>query len=395
MRRTQRLEAISKANELLYEQTDKMKLLRSQQLYAEVIHERVHQIEEKKAVKEKIKEDNASFHQEILRQIKVGEEAEKVKLEEQKRKMEEVKIARAQQRDEVRSIKDEATRRVKEVGLQMKREAQERVEEELKEHELKKKLAAESNLRMLKANEELKLIRLQIKDQERIAEEERNEEIMKIETRKQKLKELEKLRFEKQQETRQKIIDAAVKKLAETANTEQLVLAQQMQDLQDKEDRLLAEKKARNDKFREDVALSRTSQIEARERERQARMDEEARMVAKFREENEVGIRLEAEKVAKAKVETNRIKKIQYDEGQEAIRRKKEEKLIEIEQARFLASIQGNDDDRFVELCKQEIERNAKIGKPVYTLLRALQHDQPQLLPAKRVTGASKKKDAE
>lgn len=395
MRRSQRLEAIGKANELLYEQTDKMKMLRSQQLYAEVIHERVHQIGGKQEAKDKIREANQLHHQEILRQIKVGEEAERVKLEEQRRKMEDVKIARAQQRDEVRNIKEEAVRKVKEAGLNMKRESQLRVEEELKEQELKKTLAAESNLRMLRANEELKSIRLQLKDQDRIADEERNAEILKIDARKQSLKDLEKVRFEKKQETRQKIIDAAVKKLAETANTEQLVLAQQMQDLQDKEDRLLAEKKARNEKFREDVSASRISQIERREREQQARMDEEVMLVAKFREENESGIRTEAEKIARAKAETNRIKKMQYDDGQAAIRRKQEEKLLEIEQARFLTSIQGNDDDRFVELCKQEIERNAKAGKPVYTLLRALQQDQPHLLPAKRVEGNGRKKDKE
>lgn len=44
MRREARLEAIRKANDLLYDQTDKMKMLKSQRLYADVIHDRVGQV---------------------------------------------------------------------------------------------------------------------------------------------------------------------------------------------------------------------------------------------------------------------------------------------------------------------------------------------------------------
>jgi len=391
MRTNQRLEAIGKANELLYEQTDKMKILRSQMLYADVIHTRVHQSEEKKTVQQKQKEQDKIHHEDILRQVKAGEEAEKAKLEQQRQKIEEVKLSRTQQREEARFAKEEANRKVKDMGLQLKREAEQRMEEDIREYELKKKLSAENTLRMLKANEELKLIRVQMKEQERLDGEERNQEILRIDSRKMKLKELEKARFEKAQETRQKIIDAAVEKLAATGNTEQLILEQQMQTLQDKEDRVLAEKKARNERFLAEMAASRTEQMQNRELKKREEHEIEVRMVAKFREENELGIRLEAEKQAKLKADTLRIKKMQYDDGQEAMRRKKEEKLIEIEQARFLSSIQGNDEERFIELCKQEIERNTKVGKPVYTLLRALQSDQPQLLPATRVlktTGA-------
>jgi len=392
MRRTQRLEAIGKANELLYEQTDKMKLLRSQMLYADIIETRVSQIDHKQLTKEQEKLRDAKFHEEVLRQVAAGEELEKQKIAKQQQKIEEVKIARKQQRDEVRSIKEEAELKVKSIGLQMKREIQDRVEEDAREYELKKRLAAENNLRMLRANEELKGIRFQMKEQDRIADEERNQEILKIENRKLELKKLEKLHFAQSQETRQKMIDAAVKKLSETANVEQTILEQQMQNLQDKEDRLIAEKKAKNEQFRSAIADSRIAQIEARERKKKQQYDDEIAMVAKFRAENEIAIKQEAEKVEKAKAETIRIKKMQYDDGQEMIRRKQEEKLIEIEQARFLTSIQGNDDARFIELCKQEIERSTKLGKPVYTLLRALQYDQPQLLPAPAIKENGRKK---
>ena len=48
-----------------------------------------------------------------------------------------------------------------------------------------------------------------------------------------------------------------------------------------------------------------------------------------------------------------------------------------------MQSIDTNDEGRFVEICQAEIARNIKLGKPVYTLLRALEYRAPKLLPAK------------
>ena len=385
MRRVARLEAIRKANDLLYEQTDKMKLLRSQQLYADVLYTRQFQLEDKKRAKEAIKEEDKKHHEYIMESIALGEKKEKEKLEKQKRLVEEVKVSRQQQLEEVHAAREVAREKVIQEGLRMKREAQERLEEELRNHELRQQMIAESNAKMVIANEELKKVKDEIRAKEKAAEEERDKEIAKIENRKQTLKRLEKERFEKAQVTRQKLIDTAIQLLAEKSNTEEKLLAQQMQDLQDKEDRLLAEKKARDEKFREVVAQSRVDQIEAREAERRRQFEEEQRLVRKWREENEEAMQAEIDKQRRKREETIKFKKGQYDDGLEAARRRKEEKMLEIEQARFLHSIRGNDDARFVELCKQEIERNVALGKPVYTLLRALDYSQPILIPAKTV----------
>lgn len=79
LRRTLRLESIKKANDLIYEQTDKMKLFRGQELYAEVIHTRFQQIDRKKHLKEDDKVGEGKFHEEIMRRVKEGEEIEKKK----------------------------------------------------------------------------------------------------------------------------------------------------------------------------------------------------------------------------------------------------------------------------------------------------------------------------
>lgn len=383
VRKNQRLESIRRANDLLYEQTDKMKLLRSQILYADVVHERVSQAKEKHAVKEVEKVESAKFHEEILRKVREGEEIEKKKIEAQQQKIEEVKLSRFEQREEARKIREEIARKNREDGERMKAEIKRRAEEELRDYENKQRLAAESNARMIKANEDLKVIRLEMREKEKIAEAERDAEVEKIDHRKKMLKHLEQVRFEKAQQTRQKIIDAAVEQLAKKTNTEQAILDKQMQDIQDKEDRLLAHKAAVMEKQKRDILAQREEQMQARDIKMRREHEEELAMLERQRLENEAAIQREKDKEIRAREETARIKQLQWNEARDRARKKEEEKLIEIEQARFLSSIDNNDDARFVELCKAEIEHNVRLGKPIYTLLRALEYAQPVLIPAK------------
>jgi hypothetical protein len=362
-----------------------MKLLRSQQLYADVIYSRQFQFEEKKKRAEAEKEDNKVYHEHILRTVALGEQQEKEKFAKAKQRMDEVKVSRKQQLDEVNAIREAERQRVINEGLRMKREAEERVREEIANYELKQKMIAESNVKFVRENEELKKVREDLLAKERAAELEREKEVHAIEYRKTMLKQLEMQRFEKAQLQRQKLIDTATQLLASKSKQEETILQQQMQDLKDKEDRLLEEKRRKNEEFRALIAKSRTEQITQRELLKQQQFDEEMRLVNKWRKENEDAMQAEIDKQRRLREENIAFKRQQYDEGLENARKKKEAKMIEIEQSRFLHSIRGNDDARFVELCKQEIEKNIAIGKPVYTLLKALEYNRPNLLPAKTV----------
>jgi hypothetical protein len=99
--------------------------------------------------------------------------------------------------------------------------------------------------------------------------------------------------------------------------------------------------------------------------------------------------------VLSAKEEHTRIKLIQLAEGHRLREEKEMEKLAIIEQTKFLTSLQGDDDKKFTQACKDEIEKNIRLGKPCYTLLRALEFVQPQLLAAKTVKLIKKKIDEE
>ncbi len=148
MRRKERLESIRKANELIYEQTDKMKMLKSQRGYSDVVYTRFQQIDNKQAVKEHEKVLEKKFHEDILRQVESGEAIEQAKAEKRRLQIEEVKISRKAQLDEVRRRQEEETRKNREQGLAMKADAQAKLEEDIRNQEQKQKRAAETTVRM-------------------------------------------------------------------------------------------------------------------------------------------------------------------------------------------------------------------------------------------------------
>ncbi len=192
------------------------------------------------------------------------------------------------------------------------------------------------------------------------------------------------------------MIDAAVYQLSLKQNAEQTILNKQEQEIKDREDKAIADKQAKLDKTWNETVASRTAMLVAKEEALRKQQRDDELLANRWREENEEGIRREAQKQANARAEQARIKHIQLADGKEALRRKAEEKLVEREQAKFLSSLSANDDDKFVEICKAEIERNIALGKPVYTLLRALEFTAPQLLASKTIPikKGAKKEDA-
>lgn len=385
IRRKARLDAIRKANDLIYAQTDKMKLLKSQKLYADVIATRFEQMDFKHQVKDKEKEIDAKYHEKTLAEVARLKALEEEKVERSRKLVGEIKVARFEQLDEVRRRKEETERLERENGIMMKEKAIASLEAELREAEAKKKIAAENNKRMLNANADLKSIRQKIIEEEKRAEAERDAQVESIEARKLALKRLEKERFEKSQLARQRMIDAAVEQLALRSNSENAMLDRQVQEQRDKEDKKFNDKAARLEAEYQETVASRNAQIEAKRAFLEKQKIEDDRLVEKWKRENEEGMQREREKIIKAKQATIACKAQQKVEAEAARKKKEEERRQEIEQTRFLQSIDVSDESRFVELCQAEIERNIKLGKPVYTLLRALEYAAPPLLPAKTI----------
>ena len=115
-RRENRLATIRKANDLIYDQTDKMKMLRSQLLYADVIHHRGYMIDAKEKELQKDIEREAAYHQDILRQVRAGDAEDERKAKVLAANIEAIKISRRTQLEDVRAVKEAEAKRDYEEG---------------------------------------------------------------------------------------------------------------------------------------------------------------------------------------------------------------------------------------------------------------------------------------
>lgn len=382
LRRSNRLEAIKRANDLLYEQTDKMKNLRSQQLYSDVLYTRISQLDHKEQVKQKIKEEEAKYHQIILEKVAQGDAADIVKANKIEEQLRIVSKSRATQLHEVRQKREHELEEERQLGLKMKQRAQEAVEEDLRCLEERQQAAHESNMKMIEANEKIKQEKEVLRQQETLAAAQREREIEITEKRNLARKALEKRRFDKKQIQRQRIIDAAVEALAKKSSNEEFIQAKQEAELIEKEDKKFADKEAKRAKEWSDIVLSRNEMITKRK-------------VDKYKDEQEIlslsemaikkaqdAIKEEKEKDKKLRELTIMTKKMQLQQAIETNRNKLNNKVKELEEQRILQELSSQDDDKFNTIARNTIIKYANDGKNVIPLMRALEYAQPDLLPS-------------
>lgn len=393
IRRKQRLDAISRANDLLYDQTDRMKMLKSKKLYSDVLHNRTFQVQHKIDVKEVINKEAAEYHQVILSKVREGDEAERAK---ELKRMEQIKliaIARKEQLDDARAKRERDQQEQVAIGLGMKKRAQDMLEEEIRMHDLKHKKAEENKNAVLSANEKLKLLRIQLAQEERRAEESRDAEVQVIEGRKNERKAIE-IRFqEKAQLKRQSIIDAAVKLLAERTNTENAVLMKQETEIKDREDKAIADKAARRKAEWDAIVKSRTDMLNKKDEEFMQQYEDDERLAKIWREENDKAIKSEHAKADRAHQNACTIKSIQYTDGQSRRRKAVEDRLLELEEDRVLQGMEGDVGDRFLKVCHKTISTYEAQGKPTYPLKVALAYKEPVLIGAKLNKDRPQKKE--
>lgn len=380
LRRKTRLDSIERANNLLYEQTDKMKYLRSQELLSDVVYSRQFQLDEKKQREMKAKEEAALHHEVILKQVREGEAKEQAQRERLKKKMEEVTVSRKQQLDEVFARRSAELEEERQIGIELKREAELQLERDRVARLERQKQIDQSNIEMAKANEQLKVLRDEYRalELEEIAR--REAEVDVIENRKKVRKALEIRKFEKAQVTRQQIIDAATKALAAHSNKEQARMEKQASEQRAKEDLAIAQKAKKREDEWNDIVRSRAQQVERKKAARESERIEEEELIKLALEQAAVAEENERKKAQKARNAIVQVKKEQLAMAATKRKEKVEERLLDYEREKALHAEDGKDDAKFKEICKQEIARYKADGKPLLPLYRAMEHKAPELM---------------
>ena len=301
LRRKTRLDAIDRANSLIYEQTDRMKYLRSQELLSDVIYSRGYQLQEKVQKKVKEKEQEDEYHQETLLQIQQNEQKEKEKLEKQKKKMNEISLSRKEQLRVVQQARLKEIEDEKLIGIELKNEAIRQSELEQEQKQQKQEMIIENNLKMLKANDELKLIRDEYLRLESLEDQKRLKELDVIENRKLIRKGLEIRKFEKAQKKRQEIINAATRALEAKQNHDEQRFERQVNELREKEDHQEKNKIMKQENDWKKIIQSREEQIEERRQVRERERREEEKLLETLEMEKVNNEKKEKEKYLKNK----------------------------------------------------------------------------------------------
>ncbi|KAJ8612520.1 hypothetical protein CTAYLR_003720 [Chrysophaeum taylorii] len=236
----QRLGAIERANLLLYEQTDRMKGLRSKQTYSEVVRERKEQAKEKQLRKRWESEKEREYHEALLKQIDQAERRDAGAEAARRAKAEAIADAQRAQLGEFRAKHIERLEAAKKDGeLILKRAIADHEEDErlLEERRVASKIQQRMTLLANEALEERK--REQRKEEER-AEKARHADVAKKEYVASERERLEKARFDARQATKQRLIDKASNELATRINRDAERLERQVEELRQKEENLAA-----------------------------------------------------------------------------------------------------------------------------------------------------------
>mmetsp|Transcript_2917 Transcript_2917/g.3074 ORF Transcript_2917/g.3074 Transcript_2917/m.3074 type:complete len:475 (-) Transcript_2917:209-1633(-) len=381
-RKNMRLESIKRANQLLYEQTDKMKMLRSQQLYSDVLQVRSEQVLEKDIRKKALIEKEKAYHEDLLVQIQDGEERDAQKAIEEQNKINAISKTREQQLQEARKRREAEKLAERELGEILAHNAQEAIIEDFKLQEEADRKSKMRAAEMIDANEKLLDMRYEQRQKELNDEKEREREIKLTEDRNYARKALEKRRFDKAQKTRQRMIDAAVVNLTEQFQKENTRLLKQEIELKDKTDREWKEKEQKRQDEWNKCVESRTLQVVDKRTKEQKLKDDEQRYSELMKIQAEAEKQREKEKEMKERERVKQIKALQLQEAIEVQRKKVEAKILDVEEAGVIRDLGVQDDMKFLDVVESEIERYAKEGKSVYTLKVAREAHAPDLLPA-------------
>merc|ERR1711998_576745 len=215
-----RIEAIKRANTILYEQTDKMKNLRSQQMYSDVVADRLEQAEEKKIMASWQEERDEQYYVTMQQQLKEAEERETIEKEVREKKAKEIAALQQDQLQQYREAYLLRMKQEKREGEMIAARAEAQIQEDAEaaaERTLKARMAAEE---MQLANQELKKLRLQVALQEEEAENKRKADLKRMDDLSAARKAMEQRRFREKQAVQQRMIDKAVEQLAQMKNTE-------------------------------------------------------------------------------------------------------------------------------------------------------------------------------
>lgn len=372
LQKSNRMKAIERANRLLYDQTDKMKNLRSQQLFSDVLEDRNIQIEEKKMRSDM---DNARSEKYLrIQQQLIIEGDRKEESEADKRQQKNALIA-AQQQEQLQAFKENYIRELrleKEEGTAIKSKVESDLIKEKEEALRRRREAKQAALDTKIANEQLKQIRLKLLAEEDNEELKRQMEARKKEDLMQRRTVQEKTRFDEKLRIKQRMIDRATAQLIALGEQNDQREEKQAQEVRDAEDAEMARRADRRAKQQQAIDRSRKMQLDMKVMKKTMDSQSQVQMAHHWSVRNQ---QVEEEEKAEEIERRQRNVKIRQDqERQMADKRriKMEERAAKLLADEQTVKMMGEEDERFQKIAQEELEIAAGENKNLITLSKAV-----------------------
>ena len=258
---------IERANRMIYEKTDRMKVLKSKLMFTDINAHRARQVEQKKFWGTMEEEMNKMWHAEIQRQCQEYDLKEEKEMRKRKAKLTEIAQIQTTQLNEYKERYIAQLRAEREEGIQIAKDCVKEVADENAKQQAVKDRAKANMVATLKNNEYLQELRKEYAKKEALED----DAIAKYAADKEENMRLRQQRsaetFARAQAKRQKIIDDAISAMTNFSSKEQAVLAKQQQEARDKEDAYFAEKARKQQEMRDAIEESRKMQDEMRQKQ--------------------------------------------------------------------------------------------------------------------------------
>lgn len=369
----QRKETIDRASKLIYEREDRVKALRSQQLYVDVIADRERQIVEKEAAEKVALDEENRWHESTMAEIKQAEQEEARRAAVRREKT--VRIGNDLRKQRALAQEKEVTR------LQRKQEEEQALIQriQLEDREAEEKAAKEHRVMRLKAKAEIAQIALDAKENRarRLAEEEEDARVRAKQRENMinlanKRSELEKKHFEERQRVKRMLSDTASRVLEERAARELETFLKGQREHQAKEEKRQEEEAQAHAERLRCIEDSRKEQILRIREEKQEEARINATLAAYSRKMAEQSLEAERAKEMERRrrnIEIRRIQERQVEEDRLKRDRANKERLAA---ERMEIAQLSEEDEMFRQFAAKEIERFKNAGKNAALLERSI-----------------------
>lgn len=264
-----RQQRIQRANRMIYERTDRMKVLRSRRMLADILKHRKKQISQKKRFTDMESELDKLWHAESVRQMAEYDEREEAALAARKAKEQEIAAVQTQQLEEYKDRYIQQLIGEREEGERIAEECVQQMKEDREKEIAIRRREKQNMIDTMAGNEELKKIRAKFAEKEALEDASIAKYARDKEERTRQRRDREKEQFDRAQRKRQQIIDAAVAQLEAFTSHEDARLASQQAEFKAKEEARAADKAEKQRLMREAIDQSRSIQMEMRRKQKE------------------------------------------------------------------------------------------------------------------------------